>query len=215
MFAETGKKRKQKNKWSREKNIWKMEKCFCFQWHRHILFDPADSRNAWQAKKEESEINVTESLQKEWDHFFSGGRRGSVIYVECLEKERPWYGTRGCAIDETALQINFVKTAEELPGMQLIDLPAPTSDIRIIFRLSASSQAYVSSLKNCRQKFGDRDVGSAGDCREKGERTRRTAVAECLAAQEISELEIYVKWEQSYRLGFTAVRYEKTGKSIH
>ena len=45
----------------------------------------------WQAKKEESEVlNVTESLQKESEiTFFFRGRRGGVIYVECLEKERP------------------------------------------------------------------------------------------------------------------------------
>lgn len=44
----------------------------------------------WQAKKEESEVlNVTESLQKESEITSFRGRRGSVIYVECLEKERP------------------------------------------------------------------------------------------------------------------------------
>ncbi|MFR4147335.1 MAG: hypothetical protein ACLT1J_14155 [Mediterraneibacter gnavus] len=45
----------------------------------------------WQAKKEESEVlNVTESLQKESEiTSFSEEEEGSVIYVECLEKERP------------------------------------------------------------------------------------------------------------------------------
>ena len=45
----------------------------------------------WQAKKEESEVlNVTQSLQKESEiHSFSERRRGGVICVKCIEKERP------------------------------------------------------------------------------------------------------------------------------
>ena len=73
----------------------------------------------WQAKKEESEVlNVTESLQKESEITSFSEEEEAVLYMlSALKKNDLDMALRGCAIDETALQINFVKTAEELPGM--------------------------------------------------------------------------------------------------
>ena len=124
---------------------------------------------------------------------------------------------RGCAIDETALQINFVKTAEELPGMQLIDLPAPTSDYSYYFPLTSAemTKAYIEQFEELSTEIPEIETLEVLEIAEKKEKEREEQLAECLAAQEVSELEIYVKCgEQSYRLGFTAVQYEKNWK-IH
>ena len=69
----------------------------------------------WQAKKEESEVlNVTESLQKESEITSFSEEEEAVLYMlSALKKNDLDMALRGCAIDETALQINFVKTAED------------------------------------------------------------------------------------------------------
>ncbi|MFR8352095.1 MAG: hypothetical protein ACLVB1_04820 [Blautia obeum] len=129
--------------------------------------------NALAGEKEESEVlNVTKSSEKV-NHFFFRGRRGSVIYVECLE-ERPDMALRGCAIDETALQINFVKTAEELPGCSF----KAGSNIRL-FVFSAytaeMTKAYIEQFEELSTEIPEIERWKCWNCREKGERTRRTA----------------------------------------
>ena len=173
----------------------------------------------WQAKKEESEVlNVTESLQKESEITSFSEEEEAVLYMlSALKKNDLDMALRGCAIDETALQINFVKTAEELPGMQLIDLPAPTSDYSYYFPLTSAemTKAYIEQFEELSTEIPEIETLEVLEIAEKKEKEREEQLAECLAAQEVSELEIYVKCgEQSYRLGFTAVRYEKNWK-IH
>lgn len=173
----------------------------------------------WQAKKEESEVlNVTESLQKESEiHSFSEEEEAALYMLSALKKNDLDMALRGCAIDETALQINFVKTAEELPGMQLIDLPAPTSDYSYYFPLTSAemTKAYIEQFEELSTEIPEIETLEVLEIAEKKEKEREEQLAKCLAAQEASELEIYVKCgEQSYRLGFTAVRYEKNWK-IH
>lgn len=173
----------------------------------------------WQAKKEESEVlNVTESLQKESEITSFSEEEEAVLYMlSALKKNDLDMALRGCAIDETALQINFVKTAEELPGMQLIDLPAPTSDYSYYFPLTSAemTKVYIEQFEELSTEIPEIETLEVLEIAEKKEKEREEQLAECLAAQEVSELEIYVKCgEQSYRLGFTAVRYEKNWK-IH
>mgnify|MGYP000618152666 CR=1 FL=1 len=174
----------------------------------------------WQAKKEESEVlNVTESLQKESEITSFSEEEEAVLYMlSALKKNDLDMALRGCAIDETALQINFVKTAEELPGMQLIDLPAPTSDYSYYFPLTSAemTKAYIEQFEELSTEIPEIETLEVLEIAEKKEKEREEQLAECLAAQEVSELgNLCEMWGTELQTrGFTAVRYEKNWK-IH
>ena len=189
-----------------------------FQWHRHILFDPADSGNALAGEKGESEVlNVTESLQKESEITSFSEEEEAVLYMlSALKKTTLIWHLEDVQLMRQLCR-SILKDSRGLPGMQLIDLPAPTSDYSYYFPLTSAemTKAYIEQFEELSTEIPEIETLEVLEIAEKKEKEREEQLAECLAAQEVSELEIYVKCgEQSYRLGFTAVRYEKNWK-IH
>lgn len=172
-----------------------------------------------QAEKEEGQIlNETQSLKKESKiDSFSDAQDAALYVLSALKKNDIDMALRGFAIDETALQMAFVKTARAVPQATLTDLPALTSDYAYYFPLTSAEMTaeYIRQFEQICEELPEIETLEVVDITEKSQGEQEEQLAECLAAQEAEELEILVmSGNTPFLLEFTAVRYDENWK-IH